>query len=167
MSLNVHFNRSFSTLSDASSVELSRYMTINRAMFWWAFRKSRRVVSSSAHSKVHWCFSISTGVGIPNSKPVSSIKSSSITHAPYTVCVYSICVSVHVQSVCDGWPTPHSVGRVGILEIASSFCAAEWSWLYTSLVTVPVSWPICLQKIQRRNVRLNSNPPPPTGRRTH
>jgi hypothetical protein len=86
----------------ATSVELPQCITISLAMFRWAFRKSRRVVSSTAHSRVHWRFSISTGVGMPSSKPVSSIKSSSIAHALGTVCACSFRLGDGVQCVCDG-----------------------------------------------------------------
>lgn len=106
----------------------------------WAFRKSWRVVFSSAHSKVHWCFSISSRDGIPNSNPLSSIKSSSIMHAPYTVFMNSMRLVGSVQSVCDVWPRYWAI-RVGSLEIASSFCAVLAPFEYTSCVTDPVSCP--------------------------
>lgn len=57
---------------------------------------------------------------MPNSKPASSIKSSSIACVPYAVCAYSIWMGDGVQSEGDVWPR-HSAVRVGSLEIAASF----------------------------------------------
>ncbi len=80
----------------------------------------------------------------PNSKPVSSIKSSSITHAPCTVCTYSIGPGDDIQSVCDGWLACSEV-RVGSLEIASSFYTADAPLLQPVLSwQAPHGWCLCV-----------------------